>query len=68
MLIDFWATWCKNCLVMDETTLADPAVKDALAGYTKVKFQAEDLETEPAAVADAPLQGRWACRLRHPQA
>jgi thiol:disulfide interchange protein len=49
VLIDFWATWCKNCLVMDKTTLADQAVKDALAGYTKIKFQAEDLETEPAA-------------------
>jgi thiol:disulfide interchange protein DsbD len=49
VLIDFWATWCKNCLVMDETTLADPAVKDALALYTKVKFQAEDADAEPAA-------------------
>jgi thioredoxin:protein disulfide reductase len=49
VLIDFWATWCKNCLVMDKTTLADPAVKDALAGYTKIKFQAEDLDEEPAA-------------------
>ena len=49
VLIDFWATWCKNCLVMDETTLADPAVKQALARYTKVKFQAEDLDSEPAA-------------------
>ena len=49
VLIDFWATWCKNCLVMDKTTLADPSVKEALTSYTKIKFQAEDLEAEPAA-------------------
>ena len=24
VLIDMWATWCKNCLVMDKTTLEDP--------------------------------------------
>lgn len=42
VLIDMWATWCKNCLVMDRTTLEDAAVKAALAGYVKVKFQAED--------------------------
>jgi thioredoxin:protein disulfide reductase len=47
VLIDFWATWCKNCFVMDETTLADPTIRKALEGYTKVKFQAEDLETPP---------------------
>ena len=48
VLIDLWATWCKNCLVMDETTLADPEVRSALAGYTKIKFQAEDLDASPA--------------------
>jgi thioredoxin:protein disulfide reductase len=42
VLIDMWATWCKNCLVMDRTTLQDQAVTSALAGYVKVKFQAED--------------------------
>jgi cytochrome c biogenesis protein CcdA len=47
-IIDFWATWCKNCVVMDETTLKDPAVKSALDGYTKIKFQAEDPESPPA--------------------
>jgi thiol:disulfide interchange protein DsbD len=49
VLIDFWATWCKNCLVMDKTTLASAEVREALAAYTKIKFQAEDLDEEPAA-------------------
>ena len=44
VLIDMWATWCKNCLTMDKTTLADPAVKAALANFVKIKFQAEDLD------------------------
>jgi cytochrome c biogenesis protein CcdA/DsbC/DsbD-like thiol-disulfide interchange protein len=48
VLLDLWATWCKNCLVMDETTLADPAVRAALEGYTRIKFQAEDPEAAPA--------------------
>ncbi|MEO7191776.1 MAG: cytochrome c biogenesis protein CcdA [Vicinamibacterales bacterium] len=48
VLIDFWATWCKNCLVMDKTTLADPAVKQALSQYTRIKFQADDPDASPA--------------------
>jgi thiol:disulfide interchange protein len=49
VLIDMWATWCKNCLVMDGTTLKDPAVQSALSGYVKVKFQAEDPDDEHVA-------------------
>ena len=48
VLVDLWATWCKSCLTMDKTTLKDPAVTNALAGYVKVKFQAEDPESPPA--------------------
>ena len=48
MLVDLWATWCKNCLTMDKTTLADPAVKTTLDGYVKVKFQAERPDEPPA--------------------
>jgi cytochrome c biogenesis protein CcdA len=42
VLIDLWATWCKNCLTMDKTTFQDPAVTSALAPYVKIKFQTED--------------------------
>lgn len=48
VLVDLWATWCKNCLTMDRTTLADPAVEAALSGYVKIKFQAEQPDEEPA--------------------
>ena len=44
MLIDMWATWCKNCLAMDRTTLERSAVTSALAGYVKVKFEADPPE------------------------
>jgi thiol:disulfide interchange protein len=48
VLLDMWATWCKNCLVMDETTLADVRVTKALTDYVKIKYQAEQLDEEPA--------------------
>jgi cytochrome c biogenesis protein CcdA len=48
VLLDLWATWCKNCLTMDSTTFADPAVKAALDGYVKIKFQAEQPDEDPA--------------------
>ena len=48
VLIDAWATWCKNCLTMDKTTLASDEVKQALSGYVKIKFEAEDPDAEPA--------------------
>ena len=48
VLVDLWATWCKNCLTMDKTTLSDPAVEQALDGYVKIKFQAEQPDEEPA--------------------
>jgi thiol:disulfide interchange protein DsbD len=47
VLVDMWATWCKNCLTMDKTTLQNGDVKAALAGFIKVKFQTEDLDALP---------------------
>jgi thiol:disulfide interchange protein len=48
VLIDMWATWCKNCLTMDKTTFKDPAIVAALDGYVKIKFQAENPDEQPA--------------------
>jgi cytochrome c biogenesis protein CcdA len=48
VLVDFWATWCKNCLTMDKTTLADAEVTKALSGYVKIKVQAENPDESPA--------------------
>jgi thiol:disulfide interchange protein len=49
VIIDFWATWCKNCTVMDKTVLRDEEVLSKLDGYVKIKFQAESLTEPPVA-------------------
>ena len=43
-----WATWCKNCLTMDKTTLADADGEGGARGYVKIKFQAESPDESPA--------------------
>ncbi len=48
LFVDFWATWCKNCSVMEETTFKDDRVKARLAGYVVVKVQAEKPDQSPA--------------------
>lgn len=47
VLIDFWATWCKNCLTMNTTTFKDADVLERLEGYVKIKYQAEDPNALP---------------------
>ncbi len=44
VLVDCWATWCKNCTAMEHETLADTRVKEALKDYTVVRLQAEDIK------------------------
>jgi thiol:disulfide interchange protein DsbD len=48
VLIDVWATWCRDCLTMDKTTLRNADVTAALSGYVKIKFQADNLDESPA--------------------
>jgi thiol:disulfide interchange protein len=55
VFVDFWATWCKNCLAMEETTFKDPDVEKRLRDFIVVKFQAED----PSAPAVKELLDRY---------
>ena len=56
VIVDFWATWCKNCAVMDATVLRDSAVTARLDGHVKVKYQAEELAALPAKDVAARFQ------------
>lgn len=47
VMIDFWAIWCKNCLVMDATTFNDDEVIAKLEDYVLVKYKAENLKESP---------------------
>ena len=44
VVVDIWATWCKNCLAMEKTTFRDPDVQKALkkGNFVLIRLQAED--------------------------
>lgn len=47
VFIDFWATWCKNCLAMDASTFKDEQVIEEFDDYILVKYKAENLKASP---------------------
>lgn len=57
VLVDCWATWCKNCTAMEQGTLREPRVVEALKGFSVVRLQAEDLAELKRLPGFADVQG-----------
>ena len=47
VFVDFWATWCSNCLYMNQTTFQEEAVLERFEDYVLVKYQAERPRQSP---------------------
>lgn len=68
ILIDVWATWCKNCSAMEHVTFADDDVRAELDHFTVIKVQAEDLKDASTAafLSEHAIQGLPAFRVLAP--
>ncbi len=48
VLIDFQASWCKNCVAMEETVFTQTNVQKQMTEFIVVKYQAEQPNESPA--------------------
>ncbi|QSH40720.1 cytochrome c biogenesis protein CcdA [Lentisphaerota bacterium ZTH] len=44
VLVDVWASWCKNCLYMNSTVFKNSEIKKQLKDFIFVKYQAEKIQ------------------------
>lgn len=44
LFVDFFATWCPPCKMLERTTFSDSGVRGALEGYVRVKL---DIDRQP---------------------
>lgn len=50
VVIDFWATWCKVCQVLDKKVWVDPAVIAESARFQAVKIDCTEMDPEMEAI------------------
>ncbi len=48
LFVDFWASWCKNCMAMEATTFKNTEVRNRLRNFVLLKYQAERPDQPPA--------------------
>jgi thiol:disulfide interchange protein DsbD len=47
LMVDFWATWCKNCHALERRTFRDSAVAERLKEFHVIRVQTERPDEEP---------------------
>ena len=68
VLIDLWATWCKNCLTMDRTTLRGREGEGGARGLREDQVPGRGPRRAAREGADAEVRRRRPADLRHPAA